>query len=302
MDVFTPQLLAVLMFLLVMLIAYALRVRKSSIDARFEHLKSSEGLVKYLAALGRETSKILPERLTTASAKGESRISEKLRRAGNPWGVTATEFMVIKVGAVIFGLIFGVFAYIAAKPYAPSMFVPLIIPAAALLLYMLPDSIMTQKAEERMRAFRKELPEANDLLVISTSVSNSMEASLQTITPLLKEGVVKDEFTMVCKDLSAGRGLTAALTNLAERAPSSDIEAFVNVVIQAQNTGSDMTEALKRRSKTSRQEYAALIDSKIASLEGKITIYTTPTIIIALMILTLSPVLGTLISSLGSGM
>ena len=298
-EIFSPKMIAVLIAIMILLIGYALTLRKSSIDARFESLQKSNGLTKYLAALGQETAKILPEGAVKISRVRENSINGRIRRAGNPWGINAIEFVVLKIGCAVAGLVFGFVCYLAVKDYLTYIPWFVFVLAFGLLGYIYPDHVLSKKEAERTHAFRKELPEALDLLVISMSVSNSMEASMITITPLLKRGIVKDEFEIVCKDLEAGRGITSALQNLTERAPSPDIEAFVNVVIQAQSTGTDMTAALRRRAKTSRQEYIALLDTKIASLESKIMAMLTPTMVMALTIVAVAPSLQSIMGSLG---
>lgn len=299
MEIFTPKLIALLVGLAIVLIGYALTMHRSSVDARFENLEKSKGMTRYLAALGQETAKILPDRIVHTSREKEGSINARIRRAGNPWGINAAEFIILKIGCAVAGIGLGAICYVAVKDYVTYLPWFVFVLAFGALGYIYPDHTLSKKANERIQAFRKELPEALDLLVISNSVSNSMEASLQTITPLLKRGIVKDEFEVVCKDLQAGRGLTSALTNLAERAPTPEIEAFVNVVIQAQTTGTDMTEALRRRSKTSRQEFIAMLDQKIASLETKIMAVLMPTMVMSLTVVAVAPSLQSILGSLG---
>jgi pilus assembly protein TadC len=298
MDIFTPKLIALLVFIMIVLIGYAFTVRKSSIDARFSTLEKSKGMTKYLALLGQETVKIIPERVVKTNRVKEGSISARLRRAGNPWGVTVTEFLVLKIGACVAGILLGVFAYFAAKDYI-SIPAPVFILAFGAVGYIYPDHTLSKKEKERTIAFRRELPDALELLVDSTSVMNSIEAAMPSVTPLLREGIVKQEFQRVCDDLDAKRGIVDALTDMAERAPSPDIEAFVNIVIQSKTTGTDITQALLRRAKTSRQEYIALIDNKIASLESKIMAMLMPTMVGALMVVAVGPSLVSIFGALG---
>lgn len=283
---------------MIILIGYAFTVRKSSIDAHFDTLEKSKGMTKYLALLGQETVKIIPERIVRTDRVKEGSINARLRRAGNPWGVNATEFMVLKVGSCVAGLILGAVLWFLMKDYM-SIPVYVFMIACALFGYIYPDRVLSKREKQRVISFRKELPEALELLVDSMSVSNSMEIAMPKITPLLKDGLVKQEFTRVCDDLKAKRGLVEALTDLSERAPSADIEAFVNIVIQARRTGTDITAALLRRSKTSRQEYIALLDNRIASLESKIMAMLMPTMTGALICVSVGPSLVSIFGALG---
>jgi pilus assembly protein TadC len=298
MDVFTPKLIGLLFFTMIILIGYAFTVHKSSVDAKFNTLEKSKGMTKYLALLGRETVKIIPDRIVRTNRVKEGSITARLRRAGNPWGVTATEFAVLKIGSAVAGLILGVFLWFVLKDYMPLPIYVFILATGA-FGYIYPDRVLSKKEKLRVIAFRKELPEALDLLVDCMSVSNSIEASIPKVTPLLKEGIVKQEFEQVCKDLRAKRGVIDALTDMAERSPSPDIEAFVNIIVQARRVGSDMTKALERRSKTSRQEYIALLDTRIASLESKIMAMLMPTMVGALVCVAVGPSLTSIFEALG---
>ena len=298
MTIITPKLLGLLSFLLILLIGYALTVKKSSVDARFETLEKSKGMSRYLALLGQETVKILPERIVKTDRVKEGSLTARLRRAGNPWGVNATEFIVLRIVTAMIGATLGLFAWFGVSDYT---FIPwfVFVIACAALGYIYPSYKLNKMEKSRNIAFRKELPDALELLVDATSISNSIESAIPRVTPRLREGVVKQEFQLVCNDLKAKRGIVEALTAMSERAPSPDIEAFVNIVIQAQTTGTPVSEALLRRAKTSRQEYIALLDNRIASLDSKIMAMLMPTMIGALSIVAVGPSLVSIVGALG---
>lgn len=298
-GLFTPASIGVMTGLLVILIVYTLRVKKSSVDARFDDMQRSKGFMKYLAALGQETVKVLPDKMVQQNREKNSHLQMKLRRAGSPFNMGPVEFNVLRIGCIVAGLAFGVLAWVAVKDYMVWFPSWVIIAMFGLLGWWYPGRWLTKLGDQREHLFRKELPEALDLLVISTSVSNSIGASIQTITPYLQDGVVKDEFTLVSKDLRAGRSVADSLRSMSDRAPSPDIEAFVNAVIQAQDTGTDMADTLRRRSKTSRQEYIALLDTKIASLDTKIMAMLMPTMVSSLILVAVAPSLSSIFSSLG---
>jgi len=166
---------------------------------------------------------------------------------------------------------------------------------------MLPEYDLRKREKDRMMAFRKQLPNALDFLRLETESSNSMPQSFQKITPYLERGVVKDEFNNVCKDMDAGRPFADALRGLAERAPSPDIESFVNVLIQSGN-GSDnsIKDALERRAKASRQEYISILNNRIASVEPKIAAMLLPTMVGALVLVAVGPSISTIMNMLGA--
>lgn len=297
-SIWTPGFIAFLVVLLVLLIAYALTVRRNSVNARFESVEKSKGFMKYMAMLGLETARVLPDSMVRVNRVKEHSMAERLRRSGNPWNITPEEFMIIKIGGCVFGCVFGLLTYFLIKDFIAWLPWYVYMIAMGLVGFLLPDRKCSKLEEQRQLAFRKELPEALDLLIIANSVDSAMPDSIRKITPLLKDGIVKDEFKTVSADLNAGRPLDQALTGMAERAPSPEIEGFVSTVIQANEQGQDVTDALRRRAKASRAEYIALLDRKIASLSSRIMIALSPTMILAMMLVAVGPSLSSIVGAL----
>ena len=301
MSIFTPRLIGLLVFVLVILIAYAFNVRKSSINAKFDSLENSEGMTKYLAQLGQETVKVLPDSFVRTKKVRDGTTAARLNRAGDPWGLDPISFNVLKIGCavicVLMGSVLGVFLKDTVT-FIPWIVWPIVL---GILGYMIPEYDLRKREKDRMMAFRKQLPNALDFLRLETESSNSMPQSFQKITPYLERGVVKDEFNNVCKDMDAGRPFADALRGLAERSPSPDIESFVNVLIQSGN-GSDnsIKDALERRAKASRQEYISILNNRIASVEPKIAAMLLPTMVGALVLVAVGPSISTIMNMLGA--
>lgn len=301
MDIFTPRFIALLAFILVILIGYALTVRRSSINARFDNLENSEGMTKYLAQLGQETVKVLPDSFVRTKKVKDGSTAARLNRAGDPWGLDPVSFNVLKIGSAVLCLVLGILLGAFLKDtvtFIPWFVYPIAMGAFG---YFLPDYDLNKREKDRMMAFRKQLPNALDFLRLETSTNNSVSLSFQKITPFLERGVVRDEFDNVCKDLDSGRSLEKSLRGLAERSPSPDIEAFVNVIIQAEKeTGSSVQDALERRAKASRKEYIAILNNRIASVEPKIAAMLLPTMVGAMVIVAVGPSISTILRMLNT--
>lgn len=303
-SVWTPALLGALIFVMVLLIAYALMVKKSSADAQFNNLERSKGFGRYMAALGRETAAILPDSVVAMNREKSGKIAAKLKRAGNPWGITPVEFVVLKFSIALAAFVGGVLAGILLANCGVDMIekVPWFVYPVVFAVggFFAPDYQLKVISEQRELAFKKDLPEALDLIIISMSTNNNVDGAIKQMTPLLKDGIVKNEFQTVKQDLMANDTLEHALEQMSERTPSADLEAFVNAVIMASNDQNDPTDALKRRAATSRAEYINLLDQKIASLESRIMIYLSPTLLLSMVIVSIAPSMSTLMGSFGS--
>jgi tight adherence protein C len=236
------------------------------------------------------------------SRQKQGSIEAKLKRAGNPWGINPMEFVILKIGFAVVGLVFGAGTYYLI--YSSISFIPWYVYVIAFTIvgFLLPDYDLKKKGDARMAEFQKQLPDALDILNIQATVNKSLPSCFQAIAPRLEPGLVKDELTVVASDISSGRKMENALKAFADRAPSTDVEAFVNVIIQASAMHTDPAEALRERAQTTRDERIARIDKKIASLSSRIMIYLSPTMIMSLVLVAVAPSLQTTISALGGSL
>lgn len=298
-----PIIISIVTGILFMLIVYLFVARKNSKTApyvRFSETGEDDVYLKYAAQAAKALAPSIPPQLLRQKPTARERLERKLNRAGNPWKVTTIEFIVLKYTFMIGGIIIGFGLYWALSDVTdviPWFGYPIL---CGLFGFSLPDLQYQSSANARVLAFKKELPEALDMLVISTSAGSAFKQALREIAPLLNEGVVKEEFMRVNKDIDAGNTTVGALENMAKRAPNADTEAFLKAVRQAEEYGSsaDITQTLRARAEANREEYNAFVENKIAKLSSHMMAILAPTLIGSLIILCLAPTIA-LISTYG---
>jgi tight adherence protein C len=287
---------ALLVGLSIFLSCYAIFAPRGRVVVQESSLDSTDSFGRYIRPMLRN---FIPQTPLDASVTGEKRqkIQELLIRSGNPWKISVEDYQGIKLLFAAIGLFAGIFlASLELIPVVPG---PVVVIGFALAGYVIPFSIHNSKREERAREVRKQLPEALDLLIITLASGQNFEPSLSSVVPLLPEGLLREELSIVNSELRQGRTIKEALTAFARRASSDEVESFAKAVAQAQDLGSDVSETLANQAASARQAYEASIEKKIARLSTTMFMPLILTMIPALMIIFLGPTTATLGSAFG---
>jgi len=145
------------------------------------------------------------------------------------------------------------FASIAAVVFAlrPTDMSPLMIFLSvigiAMLGYFLPVLFIKSRIEERQKKFRQGLPDAMDMLLVSLEAGLSFPASLKHVAREMREvhPILSEQFEMVTLEFQAGRQRAEALRNLADRVDLPEIHGMTTMIIQSEELGTSLTQALR---------------------------------------------------------
>lgn len=230
--------------------------------------------------------------------KTDRYMANLLIKSGNPWRITIEEFFGLTIALAILGIIIGL-ALIALGVWPDIIPMPITILFFAGILAVLPYSSYNSKKTARTKAIEKQLPEALDLLTITIKSGMAFEYALETVTPQLPEGIVKQEFQKLVLSLQAGETLTKSLNAMTKGFDSEDLESFVKAVIQTNQLGSDVSETLTQQSDFVRANYEARLDRMIARMETTIFIPISGLMLPAFIIIFIAPTLQQIGSVLG---
>ena len=255
--------------------------------------------MKMAGLLGTELINSLPAEFVYRK-RDKSKIHSLIKRSGNPWRVTADEFFFLQFvcGFVGFLASWGVWFVLGIAVTLPwYVIVPLITVGA----FFWPRYKYSYTAKQRELEFKKQLPEALDMLKITLSSGTSLQRSIKDVSVEMDPGVLRKEFVDMTRRYESGMTMEHTLDRFADSAPSEAVESFVKSIKQAQTLSVSMVETLEQRSAASRSEYMAMIDKRIATLSTRMMAALTPTLIPALMITVLAPTLITIMDALGGG-
>ena len=210
------------------------------------------------------------------------------------------EFVILRYTLAVLGIFLGLFVFWGVGPTVGFLPWWSYVLFCSILGFVLPDLQYKMSTDNRDIIFKKKFPDALDMLVISTSSGSAFKQAMSEVVPLLPDSIVKNELAKVNDDIAAGNTITGALDNLAKRSPNADTEAFVKAIKQAEEYGSnaDITKTLRARADTNREEYDSFVETKIAKLSSHMMAILAPTLIGALGVLCLAPMLS-LISAYG---
>lgn len=282
------------------LFAYAIFVPKNSgnFELSIDPDNKEARMLGLVSRIGDGLYSALPAGVSVKT-KSNPRLESLIRRSGNPWGLTAEEFSFFRVVTAFMGLCLGFAAWFFltfVKIHTPLWLFAL---GAAVLGFFLPQMKYKEQAKKRDLEFKRQLPEALDLIIISLSGGATFVQALRESLPNMQDGILKEEFVNILKSIDAGRTLDESLLHFSDRSPNDSIKTFITAVREANELNVPLVDTLQSRAEASRQEFFALIQSKTAVLPTKMMVVLTPTLIPALMIIVLTPAIGSLISSLG---
>lgn len=296
-----PYLIATLFTVALALFLYILLVpRNGKIFTQGDYAETDNKMLKGASAVGNEIFSMLPEGLIKIKTRtGSSRIEKLLQMSANPWNIKAADFMFFKVVFLMFGAVLGVGVGLVLQ-YAAGFFLPFWVFAAAgaVLGWMFPTSTYNSAAKKRDLEFKRQLPEALDLMIISLAGGSTFTTAMRESIPNMQPGVLRDEFRTIIKSVDAGASLNQALQNFADRAPNDSITTFIKAVQEATELNVPIIDTLESRAEASRREFFTLIQEKTATLSSKMMGILTPTLVPAMLICTLAPSAFSLMESL----
>ncbi len=154
--------------------------------------------------------------------------------------------------------------------------------------------IMHAKAEKKRRelSVRGDLPFFIDLLALSVEAQLDFFSAIQRIVDKARgtESVLAEEFGNLLQRVSMGSSKADALKEMADRLDISEITSFVAVLIDAERSGSPITQVLKDQSEQMRLERFVRAEKAGAKASQAIMIPMMIFIIPAIFIMVFGPV------------
>lgn len=218
-----------------------------------------------------------------------------LRRSGNPWGVTAEQFVLLRFlsaagGATLLSLQ-------TALGFLP---IPAYLGFAlgAVMGYIVPGALLGAAWGKRKKDLTRTLPEALDLLRISMNAGYNFSNALTQVVTLLPPGATNTELTTVLHDIRSGRTVDQALATFKERVPLDQVETFASAVSISNSMGTDMADTLAAQSGEARAQYERTVEQKAQKLQTTLFLPIIGMLLPSMLVMIFAPAL----SQLGNGM
>ncbi len=176
--------------------------------------------------------------------------------------LTATEYVLIVVGATLFG---GLIGYaISGQPV--SAFV------AGTISFFIPGVFVTSRKTRRRREFAVQLVDALTQIAGSLRAGYSLMQSLDTVAKQLPPPA-GEEFSRVVREIQLGQAMPAALAHLAERIKSEDLIMVIASININRQIGGNLAEILETAAETIRERVRIKREIEVLTAQQRISGY-----------------------------
>ena len=212
-------------------------------------------------------------------------IGKRLLAAGLAARISVPQFLALKAGLALGGLIVGTVAGLAVGAGAGLLLV-----ALGAGSFFVPDLLVGSRIRARRERIRAELPDALDLLAVSVEAGLGLDGAITKLTEHM-DGALVDEFALTLGEMRIGEARHDALRKLAERVPAPEVAAFVRSVLQADQLGISLGRILRVQAADSRLRRQAAAEEKAMKAPIKMLFPTAALIFPALFVVVLGPAL-----------
>jgi tight adherence protein C len=171
-----------------------------------------------------------------------------LRNAGEPLGLSPDEFLGLQIAAALGSLIAGLtISWLLGIGFG-------VVIVFVFLGLMLPNVWLSEKAATRLQSINRGLPQALDLVVLSMGAGLDFIGAVRHVVEKWsdKRDPLCEELSRFLHELSLGKTRKEALEDLAYRAPTELVKAFVTNAVQAEKRGTPLVEILRIQAEVAR--------------------------------------------------
>ena len=247
---------------------------------------------------------VLAKGFVPTDEKELSAITKWLRSAGYRGEHAVRNYFLIRT---VFGLILpttigGLWLFAASSPRFYEIFtiapdinqqqLLLIIAGLIAVGFYGPTYVIKKRIAERQLRITEGFPNALDLLQISVEAGLGFDAAMNRVADELQRSnpEIAEEFSVAQSEVSAGRDRERALLSMAERVGVTEVNAFVNVMLQSMEFGTGVSDALT----TYAQEMRVRRELRAIEKANKLPVSMSATLVLfmlpALLTLVLSPI------------
>jgi tight adherence protein C len=275
-----PLLLAVAATMcFVMMLAGYRQLRSSSLDELDLVVRGTDSeqrsplVARILDAAGRRFERLVIGRYGRGRL---GRLEQRLVRAGRPEGFTARSFLRRKSGFGVMGVGFAAIFWLSGHRFVAVV--------VLLLCWFWMDYWLRTVVGRRQQRIDRELPDFLDVLSVTVSAGLNFRGALERVA-MAGEGPLAEEMAIVLREMDIGVSRRHAFTNLRDRNDAESLGSFVTAVLQAEELGVPLSQALNDIAAEVRREFAQEIRRRAAKAGPKVSLVVTVTIVPAAMLL-----------------
>ncbi|MGE0486024.1 MAG: type II secretion system F family protein [Gammaproteobacteria bacterium] len=173
----------------------------------------------------------------------------RLQRTGVGYLLTAEQFVALQILSAV-SLPFIV--WICLVSIGKSL--PLLIIIAPLLGFLFPNVWLSDTRKRRELAVIRSMPVYLDFITMCVEAGLNLSGALGQAMEKAPPGPLRNEFSIVLRDLRSGLTRADALRRMADRLDVTEVTSFVSAVIQAERMGASLATVLRVQAEQRRNE------------------------------------------------
>lgn len=210
------------------------------------------------------------------------KLDRTIRRAGRPDGLTVTVYVRRETGFVVIGFL--LFLLLAAQGQVLLGTVAWLILGLWMRLWLLGAST------KRQQQIDADLPDFLDVLGVTVSAGLGFRQAVERVCEF-HDSALSAEMRTALQEMSVGVTRRQAFVGLRERTRSQAVGSFVTALLQAEELGVPLAEALNSIAADVRREHAQQVRQRAARATPLVSLTVTLTILPGAMLLIISAVL-----------
>ena len=176
-------------------------------------------------------------------------IEQKLQKSGVSYVVSAEEFFSIRVVGSLISLLLSIYVMMVMDIFEPVFFL-----IAPILAFFFPLLWLSDTKKRRHKQVIRDLPVFLDFITMAVEAGLNLTGALQQSVEKGPKGPLRNEFSIILRDLRYGLTRSEALIRMGTRLDVPDISNFVNAMTQSEKMGSSMASTLRIQSEQRRNE------------------------------------------------
>lgn len=206
------------------------------------------------------------------------------------------------LGALGLGALYTLLLSRTGDPSMQAMILGILIPGGA--GYMLPKYWVTRRQAVREENITHAFPDSLDLMLVCVEAGQSLDQSILRVSNEMRAGFpdLAEEYQIVSLEMKAGKDRVQVLRDMAERCGIPDITSFVTVLIQSQQFGTSIADALRVYAGEMRDKRVMRAEEKANKLPTKMTLATMMLTVPPLLVILIGPSIWDIYTMFNGGM
>ncbi|MEM7744872.1 MAG: type II secretion system F family protein [Pseudomonadota bacterium] len=276
--------------LILIALPLALRREKDPLERfSFRDDRLDDDLVRLREGTDDGSLRSLAQYLEPKTEQELSQTRTDLRAAGYKARSAVRLYFLAKASFGLLGIIVGLLLTLVLPEDPDVVFAVIMSVAFGLFGYFLPIYWVKRQGAVRRESIENNFPDAMDMMLICIEGGQSLDQSMARVSVEMQasSSPLAEELMIVTQEFRAGKERSAVLRDFGHRCNVSDISSFVTVLVQSQQFGTSVAQALRVYASEMRDKRLMRAEEKANILPTKLTLgtmfFTVPPLILILV-------------------